>query len=237
MSSYKSTKAMQQTWPEFGEDWQERPLPETPHRRQQSLANADDNTSTISPPLSAGLTPRPRPTRARNPYGNKPRDQNPFEDDSASSEVVEKAEAMAMPTITLPTMPSWCNAVVGWETRPVIPNGGPMANMPPPMPPMPLQYMAPPSRPTGPPHPTFPSAKEEKSMANWSEVYSDNWKAYPGISELAMERNSSKAPEQRWWQSVDPDTIRDLTLGFADGLTVPFALTAGLSAYVSFFSL
>ena len=30
--------------------------------------------------------------------------------------------------------------------------------------------------------------------------------------------------------------MRDAILGFADGLTVPFALTAGLSAYVFFIS-
>jgi hypothetical protein len=29
------------------------------------------------------------------------------------------------------------------------------------------------------------------------------------------------------------DYMRDAILGFADGLTVPFALTAGLSAYVN----
>jgi len=28
------------------------------------------------------------------------------------------------------------------------------------------------------------------------------------------------------------DIIKDIILGFADGLTVPFALTAGLSSYV-----
>jgi len=28
------------------------------------------------------------------------------------------------------------------------------------------------------------------------------------------------------------DVIRDIIIGFADGLTVPFALTAGLSSYV-----
>jgi hypothetical protein len=30
--------------------------------------------------------------------------------------------------------------------------------------------------------------------------------------------------------------MRDAVLGFADGLTVPFALTAGLSAYATFIS-
>ena len=29
------------------------------------------------------------------------------------------------------------------------------------------------------------------------------------------------------------DIIRDVIIGFADGLTVPFALTAGLSSYVA----
>ena len=28
------------------------------------------------------------------------------------------------------------------------------------------------------------------------------------------------------------DVVRDIIIGFADGLTVPFALTAGLSSYV-----
>jgi hypothetical protein len=30
------------------------------------------------------------------------------------------------------------------------------------------------------------------------------------------------------------EVLRDAIIGFADGLTVPFALTAGLSAYVHF---
>lgn len=31
------------------------------------------------------------------------------------------------------------------------------------------------------------------------------------------------------------DVVRDIIIGFADGLTVPFALTAGLSSYVPLF--
>jgi hypothetical protein len=34
----------------------------------------------------------------------------------------------------------------------------------------------------------------------------------------------------KWHQRIDPRTISDLTLGLSDGLTVPFALTAGLAA-------
>jgi hypothetical protein len=37
-------------------------------------------------------------------------------------------------------------------------------------------------------------------------------------------------PEQH---SDHGDIIRDIIIGFADGLTVPFALTAGLSSYVT----
>lgn len=32
--------------------------------------------------------------------------------------------------------------------------------------------------------------------------------------------------------SQNGDVVRDIIIGFADGLTVPFALTAGLSSYV-----
>ena len=32
--------------------------------------------------------------------------------------------------------------------------------------------------------------------------------------------------------SQNGDVVRDIFIGFADGLTVPFALTAGLSSYV-----
>ena len=37
-------------------------------------------------------------------------------------------------------------------------------------------------------------------------------------------------PEQH---SGHGDIIRDIIIGYADGLTVPFALTAGLSSYVA----
>ncbi|QLL34827.1 hypothetical protein HG536_0H02020 [Torulaspora globosa] len=40
----------------------------------------------------------------------------------------------------------------------------------------------------------------------------------------------SKRSESGWFNSVDPRVISDMIIGLSDGLTVPFALTAGLSS-------
>ncbi|QLQ81944.1 hypothetical protein HG537_0G01980 [Torulaspora globosa] len=40
----------------------------------------------------------------------------------------------------------------------------------------------------------------------------------------------SKRSENGWFNSVDPRVISDMIIGLSDGLTVPFALTAGLSS-------
>jgi hypothetical protein len=39
-------------------------------------------------------------------------------------------------------------------------------------------------------------------------------------------------PTHKEQHSEHGDVVRDIIIGFADGLTVPFALTAGLSSYV-----
>lgn len=42
--------------------------------------------------------------------------------------------------------------------------------------------------------------------------------------------NNNNNKNLQWWQELDPRIISDLIIGLSDGLTVPFALTAGLSS-------
>ena len=51
----------------------------------------------------------------------------------------------------------------------------------------------------------------------------------PQISERKSSRRGSLKHEEH--HSDHGDVIRDIIIGYADGLTVPFALTAGLSSY------
>lgn len=55
-------------------------------------------------------------------------------------------------------------------------------------------------------------------------------------STLAPEPDSERQGRHRMshneHHSQNGDVVRDIIIGFADGLTVPFALTAGLSSYV-----
>lgn len=58
------------------------------------------------------------------------------------------------------------------------------------------------------------------------------------VSEIALTRTRSKKASSGSGSHMEKhskygDVIRDVIIGFADGLTVPFALTAGLSSYVS----
>lgn len=46
----------------------------------------------------------------------------------------------------------------------------------------------------------------------------------------AVNSSRSKRSENGWFSSVDPRVISDMIIGLSDGLTVPFALTAGLSS-------
>lgn len=64
------------------------------------------------------------------------------------------------------------------------------------------------------PLPTFASQTPEKVPSSPSDSSSQFSSAYS---------TSSKG-------HIDPRTISDVTLGLSDGLTVPFALTAGLAA-------
>jgi hypothetical protein len=43
--------------------------------------------------------------------------------------------------------------------------------------------------------------------------------------------SSSTHPNRTAWLQFDPRTVSDAIIGLSDGLTVPFALTAGLSAF------
>jgi hypothetical protein len=51
-------------------------------------------------------------------------------------------------------------------------------------------------------------------------------------STLAPEPDSERQGRHNEHHSQNGDVVRDIIIGFADGLTVPFALTAGLSSYV-----
>ena len=46
------------------------------------------------------------------------------------------------------------------------------------------------------------------------------------------ERHGRHGMSHNEHHSQNGDVVRDIIIGFADGLTVPFALTAGLSSYV-----
>ena len=53
------------------------------------------------------------------------------------------------------------------------------------------------------------------------------------INNISLEeQNQAVNPPHREHHSNNGDVIRDVIIGFADGLTVPFALTAGLSSSV-----
>ncbi len=70
-----------------------------------------------------------------------------------------------------------------------------------------------------------------------SERY--NYSTFPAepISEVpsvGLSRRKRGMPSHLEEHSKYGDIVRDVIIGFADGLTVPFALTAGLSSYVIF---
>jgi hypothetical protein len=51
----------------------------------------------------------------------------------------------------------------------------------------------------------------------------------PDLENTALQRTKNHTESH----SSSGDVIRDVIIGFADGLTVPFALTAGLSSLVA----
>lgn len=50
------------------------------------------------------------------------------------------------------------------------------------------------------------------------------------LTNLNNNNNNNGTKYSQWWQELDPRIISDLIIGLSDGLTVPFALTAGLSS-------
>lgn len=50
------------------------------------------------------------------------------------------------------------------------------------------------------------------------------------LSHHTSTSSSSSTSKEKSWYKVDARVISDATIGLSDGLTVPFALTAGLSA-------
>lgn len=57
----------------------------------------------------------------------------------------------------------------------------------------------------------------------------DNRSGYGAVPSSDIESQSVKSVEKKSFK-VDARVISDATIGLSDGLTVPFALTAGLSA-------
>jgi len=72
-----------------------------------------------------------------------------------------------------------------------------------------------------------PSARYSSDYRHSSESAYFLDKIETGVVPLAS--NLVHAPSSSW-SSIDPRVISDATIGLSDGLTVPFALTAGLSA-------
>jgi len=57
--------------------------------------------------------------------------------------------------------------------------------------------------------------------------------ATPDVRPTTRRSKSSRQQPHLEQHSSHGDVIRDIIIGYADGLTVPFALTAGLSSYVA----
>ena len=63
-----------------------------------------------------------------------------------------------------------------------------------------------------------------------SEPQSESWRE-PQPVPVPSKHTTIRATIHSEWQNNHSDITRDIIIGFADGLTVPFALTAGLSSY------
>lgn len=69
-----------------------------------------------------------------------------------------------------------------------------------------------------------------------SNIKLDGMPSLPRPDEHDLENTVSQRTESHSEShSSSSDVIRDVIIGFADGLTVPFALTAGLSSLVACF--
>jgi hypothetical protein len=73
---------------------------------------------------------------------------------------------------------------------------------------------------------TFSLPKESPSSASTSEMEAIRPQTARRQSRWSLRNHHEK-------HSNHGEIVRDVIIGFADGLTVPFALTAGLSSYVS----
>jgi VIT family len=73
---------------------------------------------------------------------------------------------------------------------------------------------------------TFSLPKESPSSASTSEMEAVRPQTTRRQSRRSLRNHHEK-------HSNHGEVVRDVIIGFADGLTVPFALTAGLSSYVS----
>ena len=69
------------------------------------------------------------------------------------------------------------------------------------------------------------SEESERLLSSGSDTVVDVEAQTSGKPSKRIEENSQK----KEWR-INPAIIRDATIGLSDGLTVPFALTAGLSA-------
>lgn len=78
-------------------------------------------------------------------------------------------------------------------------------------------------RPSGETAPLLGAGGSTPDMESQSNSSSPN-------SSSGSRSNKTQSVVQQWIESVDPRVMSDLIIGLSDGLTVPFALTAGLSS-------
>ena len=79
----------------------------------------------------------------------------------------------------------------------------------------------------------FPTPKQgngSKSHSRSSTAYDPETLSSTLPLSHTASSSSSSSSKQKPWYKVDARVISDATIGLSDGLTVPFALTAGLSA-------
>lgn len=84
----------------------------------------------------------------------------------------------------------------------------------------------------------FPANKSDEDLARVDQLLDNNQSPYGSTENdmlLAIE-NAKNHPEDddefanSWFNKFDPRVMSDMIIGLSDGLTVPFALTAGLSS-------
>ena len=73
------------------------------------------------------------------------------------------------------------------------------------------------------------------ASSNTTLIATSDPPAEPQSEQSEVAKSIDLDPTHKEQHSEHGDVVRDIIIGFADGLTVPFALTAGLSSYVRSF--